>query len=152
MTHHQTPLGVDPAPGFPRPAVRAPGGLGAAASPGRSDPGRGRVAAITPIRDHPHGRGAVQLDGPAPHVFPPMLWSGHLPWTLSYAIPLPMQVRARACPDCPVSYQLGIAGCSWRIRRIEWRGSRQIVRETATPTPRDTVEHWWKNLLAGRAV
>lgn len=81
------------------------------------------------------------------HVAEPMPDAETLDWLPCY--PLPMRNPERTCTICsPVSYEYGVVGGAYRIRRTDERGQ---LRETP-PVPRTTAQEWWWLLLAGQAV
>lgn len=65
---------------------------------------------------------------------------------------MPIRVEEHTCNTCrTVSYEYGLVGGAYRIRRTDRRKGRPVFHDTP-PVPRTTAERWWRGLLAGEAL
>lgn len=65
---------------------------------------------------------------------------------------LPLRHEAHTCACQPVSYEYGVIGGAYRIRRTT-RATGQPVRVHETPAVRRTLAaEWWRKVQAGQAV
>ncbi|MQY04138.1 hypothetical protein [Actinomadura macrotermitis] len=74
-----------------------------------------------------------------------------LQWT-PVTSPVRMRVEASTCHQCsPITYEFGLIGGRWYIRRTDYRRGKPVVHEAVAQRHR-IAEERWRMLLAGVAI
>jgi hypothetical protein len=135
MTSHGRP------PGSP---CEAPTGGGTTARPADLQTPRGGGRAAPPQPDRRVCRGFVHVPDPIPAPL-------HLDWFPTTGTKL--RALEHTCDLCRhVSYEYGLIGGSYRIRRtVRIPGKQTKVVETVA-VRRSVAAEWWRLLLAGQAI